>query len=83
MLPSLAKYVAEGVEVMIATCTGGERGDVLNPKLKNPENEKQLAEIRNQDLNIYLSALHSHRQTLLFRGIGCDRDVDTHRFRHR
>ena len=26
-----AKYVAEGVEVMVATCTGGERGDILNP----------------------------------------------------
>ena len=24
-----AKYVAEGVEVMVATCTGGERGDIL------------------------------------------------------
>ena len=28
-----AKYVAEGVEVMVATCTGGERGDILNPAL--------------------------------------------------
>jgi len=26
-----AKYVAEGVEVMVATCTGGERGSILNP----------------------------------------------------
>ncbi|MFV0428960.1 MAG: mycothiol conjugate amidase Mca [Arachnia sp.] len=30
-----ARYVAEGVEVMVATCTGGERGDILNPKLAN------------------------------------------------
>lgn len=28
-----AKYVDEGVEVMVATCTGGERGSLLNPKL--------------------------------------------------
>ena len=34
---TVAKYVAEGIDVMIATCTGGERGDVLNPKLKNEE----------------------------------------------
>jgi mycothiol S-conjugate amidase len=47
---TIAKYVAEGVDVMIATCTGGERGDVLNPKLKNLENEKQLAEIRNKEM---------------------------------
>lgn len=28
-----AKYVAEGVEVMVVTCTGGERGSILNPHL--------------------------------------------------
>jgi mycothiol S-conjugate amidase len=28
-----ARYVAEGVAVMVVTCTGGERGDVLNPAL--------------------------------------------------
>ena len=26
-----ARYAAEGVDVLVATCTGGERGDVLNP----------------------------------------------------
>ena len=26
-----ARYAAEGVEVLVVTCTGGERGDVLNP----------------------------------------------------
>ena len=30
---SLAKYSAEGVGVVVVSCTGGERGDVLNPKL--------------------------------------------------
>ncbi|WP_188940143.1 mycothiol conjugate amidase Mca [Nakamurella endophytica] len=28
---SLAKYGAEGAGVMVVSCTGGERGDVLNP----------------------------------------------------
>ncbi len=27
-----ARYVAEGVEVLVVSCTGGERGDVLNPQ---------------------------------------------------
>ena len=27
-----AKYAAEGVEVLVVSCTGGERGDVLNPQ---------------------------------------------------
>jgi mycothiol S-conjugate amidase len=31
---STAKYVAEGVRVKVVTCTGGERGDVLNPGLQ-------------------------------------------------
>ena len=41
-----AKYVAEGVDVMVATCTGGERGSVLNPKLVgDPEVELNIAAI--------------------------------------
>ncbi|WP_106267701.1 MULTISPECIES: mycothiol conjugate amidase Mca [Isoptericola] len=32
-----AKYAAEGVEVLVVTCTGGERGDVLNPSFVPPE----------------------------------------------
>lgn len=30
---TMARYVAEGARVMVATFTGGERGDVLNPRL--------------------------------------------------
>ncbi|MDR2348327.1 MAG: mycothiol conjugate amidase Mca [Bifidobacteriaceae bacterium] len=30
---TMAKYAADGVRVVVATFTGGERGDVLNPKL--------------------------------------------------
>ncbi|GAB3164712.1 mycothiol conjugate amidase Mca [Myceligenerans halotolerans] len=32
-----ARYVAEGVEVLVVTCTGGERGDILNPSYVVPE----------------------------------------------
>ncbi|WP_040283097.1 mycothiol conjugate amidase Mca [Tessaracoccus massiliensis] len=46
-----AKYVAEGVKVMVATCTGGERGSVLNPKLAgDPEIERNIAEIRRDEM---------------------------------
>jgi mycothiol S-conjugate amidase len=34
----MARYVAEGVNVLVVTCTGGERGDVLNPRLKDDPN---------------------------------------------
>ncbi len=32
---TMARYVAEGHEVMVVSCTGGERGDILNPRLKD------------------------------------------------
>lgn len=31
---TLAHYAAAGVRVLVVTCTGGERGDVINPLLK-------------------------------------------------
>ncbi|MDD7917497.1 mycothiol conjugate amidase Mca [Actinomycetospora callitridis] len=34
---SCARYVAEGVEVMVVTCTGGEAGSILNPAMDIPE----------------------------------------------
>jgi mycothiol S-conjugate amidase len=33
---TMARYVAEGVDVLVVTCTGGERGDVLNPAFEVP-----------------------------------------------
>ena len=32
---TMAKYVDEGHEVLVVSCTGGERGDILNPRLKD------------------------------------------------
>ena len=34
---TMARYVREGVEVMVATLTGGERGDILNKAMERPE----------------------------------------------
>jgi mycothiol S-conjugate amidase len=47
---TMAKYVAEGVRVMVATCTGGERGSVLNPAMDRPEVWERMAEIRNAEM---------------------------------
>lgn len=33
----MARYVDEGAQVEVVTCTGGERGDIVNPTLENPE----------------------------------------------
>jgi mycothiol S-conjugate amidase len=45
-----AYYVAKGVEVMVATCTGGERGSILNPRMESPENEANLPELRRAEM---------------------------------
>ncbi len=47
---STARYVAEGVDVHVATCTGGERGSVLNPKMDRPEVLANITEIRRQEM---------------------------------
>ncbi|QSB06939.1 mycothiol conjugate amidase Mca [Natronoglycomyces albus] len=48
---TMARYVSEGAEVMVATCTGGERGSVLNAKMDQPEVWENLTEIRSQEMD--------------------------------
>jgi mycothiol S-conjugate amidase len=43
-----AMYVGQGVEVMVATCTGGERGDILNSKFEL--GDRDLAEVRKSEM---------------------------------
>ncbi len=47
---TMARYVREGVDVLVVTCTGGERGDVLNPKMDRPEVRRDLAAIRAREM---------------------------------
>lgn len=48
---STARYVADGAEVMVVSCTGGERGDVLNPYLQqDAEILRDLTEFRRGEM---------------------------------
>ncbi len=47
---STAKYVAEGVDVHIVTCTGGERGSILNPAMDRPDVLENIAAIRRDEM---------------------------------
>ncbi|MBC2875264.1 MULTISPECIES: mycothiol conjugate amidase Mca [Streptomyces] len=48
---TMAKYVSEGVDVLVATCTGGERGSILNPKLQgDPYIEEHIHEVRAKEM---------------------------------
>jgi mycothiol S-conjugate amidase len=49
---TMARYVDEGAEVLVVTCTGGERGSILNPALKDrPDIEANIAEIRKNEMD--------------------------------
>ena len=49
---TMARYVDEGVEVLVVTCTGGERGSILNPSLQGrPEIDENIAEIRKAEMD--------------------------------
>ncbi|SFS54724.1 mycothiol conjugate amidase Mca [Saccharopolyspora flava] len=45
-----ARYAAEGHEVMVVTCTGGEAGSILNPAMDRPEVVSNLTEVRRQEM---------------------------------
>jgi mycothiol S-conjugate amidase len=47
---TMAKYVAEGHEVMVVTCTGGERGDILNPAMERPDVAENMIEYRRAEM---------------------------------
>ena len=47
---TMAKYVAEGVQVLVATCTGGERGSILNPQMDRPEVVADITNIRRAEM---------------------------------
>ena len=55
---SMAKYIAQGVDVLVATCTGGERGSILNPKLQgDPAIEADILDVRRKEMDAALAKL--------------------------
>ena len=47
---TVAKLVSEGAEVLIVTCTGGERGSVLNPAMDRPEVLADMTAVRQAEM---------------------------------
>jgi len=56
---SLAHYARQGVEVLVVTCTGGERGSVLNPKLADQAEQLQVVmpQLRRQEMDAAMAIL--------------------------
>jgi mycothiol S-conjugate amidase len=47
---TMARYVREGVDVLVCTLTGGERGDILNKAMERPEVRANLPAIRRAEM---------------------------------
>ncbi len=47
---TMARYAAEGNDVLVATFTGGERGDILNPAMDVPGVKDRLPEVRREEM---------------------------------
>ena len=48
---TMARYVREGVDVLVVTLTDGSRGSVLNPALDNEDTLANIAEIRAKEMD--------------------------------
>ncbi|SYZ34207.1 1D-myo-inositol 2-acetamido-2-deoxy-alpha-D-glucopyranoside deacetylase [Propionibacterium australiense] len=68
------KYVAEGARVMVATCTGGERGSVLNPKMDRPEIWENLTEVRRHEMETARAILGVEHHSLGYIDSGLPED---------
>jgi mycothiol S-conjugate amidase len=47
---TMARYAAEGVDVLVVTLTGGERGSILNPAMDRPEIVNDIAAVRRAEM---------------------------------
>lgn len=61
---TMARYTAEGHEVMVVTCTGGERGSILNPAMEKPGVLENLKMIRREEMAASMKALGTQHRWL-------------------
>lgn len=67
---STAYYVARGARVMVVSCTGGEEGEILNPRMDSPENWARMPELRRQEMAAAASILGIEHVWLGYRDSG-------------
>ncbi|MEJ5997186.1 mycothiol conjugate amidase Mca [Corynebacterium sp. H130] len=61
---TMARYAAEGHEVMVVTCTGGERGSILNPAMEKPGILENLPAVRREEMAASMKALGTQHRWL-------------------
>jgi mycothiol S-conjugate amidase len=74
----MAQYSADGIEVLVVTCTGGERGDVLNPSLvADPQVLADLPAVRRAEMALAAEILGVQQTWLGFEDSGLP-EADEH-----
>jgi len=73
---TMARYVKEGVDVMVVTCTGGERGDLLNPAAAADIEELGMVEVRRREMAAAAQALGVQHRWLGFVDSGYPAHLD-------
>ena len=67
---TVAKYLKMGHEVLIVTCTGGERGDLLNKNLDETEFKNDVKKFRELEMQASIKVLGAKHQWLGFEDSG-------------
>jgi len=67
---TMAAYARSGVEVLVATMTGGERGDILNKAMDRPEIRANLPQVRREEMARARQILGVRQQFLGFTDSG-------------
>ncbi|WP_207551510.1 PIG-L family deacetylase, partial [Mycobacteroides abscessus] len=71
---TLAKYAAEGHQVLVVTATGGERGDILNPVMNRAGVQENLRQVRRQEMALAAKTLGVEHHWLGFTDSGLQLD---------
>lgn len=67
---TMAKYAHEGNRVKVITCTGGQRGDILNPAMDKPGIIERMTEIRREEMAAAAAALGVEHEWLGYEDSG-------------
>ena len=67
---TMARYVTEGHEVLVVTCTGGEEGSILNPAMDLPEVRADLSAVRAREVAEAIAVLGVRQHRLGFTDSG-------------
>lgn len=67
---TMARYAAEGNQVMVVTCTGGERGDILNPAMDKPGILDNISAVRQEEMAKAMEILGTEHKWLGYEDSG-------------